>query len=103
MHLTIRAATPRDEDALGRLAWLDGRPRPTGRALLAERDGLAIAAVALTSGAVVADPSFPSAAAVRLLRGRRYELLSQSRDVGPIASLLRRLVPPSVDAASSGA
>jgi hypothetical protein len=46
--LTIRAATPRDADALSRLAGLDARPRPAGRALLAERDGRAIAAVALS-------------------------------------------------------
>jgi hypothetical protein len=91
--LTIRAATRHDDDALSRLAWLDARPRPTGRVLLAERDDVAIAAVALTSGAVVADPSHPTAAAVRQLRYRRYQLLRQGGDVGPLASLLRRLAP----------
>jgi len=69
--LTIRAATPRDTDALLRLAWLDNRPRLAGRALLAERGGVAIAALALTSGSVLADPSYPTAAAVRALRLRR--------------------------------
>jgi hypothetical protein len=93
MHaLTIRVATPHDENDLLRLAAPEGRSRPTGRTLLAERDGVAIAAVALTSGAVVSDPT--GGDAVRLLRRRRYQLLRQSGDVGPVASLLRRLVPP---------
>jgi hypothetical protein len=93
MHaLTIRVATPHDENDLLRLAALEGRSRPTGRTLLAERDGVAIAAVALSSGAVVSEPT--GAGAVRLLRRRRYQLLRQSGDVGPVASLLRRLVPP---------
>jgi hypothetical protein len=91
--LTIRAATARDDDALSRLAWLDARPRPTGPALLAERAGTAIAAVALTSGAVVADPSYPTAAAVRQLRRRRYQVLRQGGDMAPLARLLRRLEP----------
>jgi hypothetical protein len=96
MHaLTIRVATPRDDNDVLRLAELEGRSRPTGRTLLAERDDVAIAAVALSSGAVVADPSDPAGATgVRLLRRRRYQLLRQSGDVGPVASLLRRLVPP---------
>lgn len=89
--LTIRADTPRDADALARLAWLDARRRLRGRALLAERDGYAIAAVALTSGAIVADPSHPTAAAVRALRRRRYQLLRQGGDVAPLRSLLPRL------------
>ena len=68
MSLTVRAATSRDVDALSRL---DGRSPITGRALIAERDGAALAAVALTSGSVAADPSHPTADAVRLLRRRR--------------------------------
>jgi hypothetical protein len=101
MHaLTIRVATRRDETELLRLAQLKGRSRPTGRTLLAERDGIAIAAVALSSGAVVADPCDPAGdTGVRLLRRRRYQLLRQGGDVGPVASLLRRLVPPTPAAA----
>jgi hypothetical protein len=95
--LTIRVATPQDEYALLRLAALEGRSRLSGRTLLAERDGQAIAAVALTSGAVISHPD--GADAVRQLRRRRYQLLRQSGDVGPVASLLRRLVPPTPAAA----
>jgi hypothetical protein len=93
--LTVRATTRRDTDALARLAWLDARPRLTGRALVAERDGVDLAAVALTSGAVVAHPSYPTAAAVGALRLRRYQLLRQGGDVAPLTSLLRRLAPAS--------
>jgi hypothetical protein len=97
--LTIRAATPSDADVMSRLAELDSRPRLGGRALLAERDGVAIAAVSLTSGSIVADPFQPVADAVRLLRYRRWQLLRQSGDAGPARSLLRRLAP-AVSAAS---
>jgi hypothetical protein len=80
--LTIRAATPRDS-----------RPRMRGPALLAERDGVPIAAIALTSGTVVVDPFSPTEDAVALLRSRRYRLLRQGGDVAPVRSLLRRLAP----------
>ena len=76
--VTIRVSRPRDADALSRLAQLEARPGLTGRALVA---------VALTSGRVIADPSYPTAGLVRQLRRRRYELLRQS---GP--SLRPRLV-----------
>ncbi len=92
-HLTIRAATPHDDGALQRLARSERRPRIGGRALLAERDGRVIAAVALTSGRVATDASSATANAVRRLRYRRYQLLRQSGDVGPAWSLLRRLTP----------
>ena len=95
MSLTVRAATPRDVDALSLLAALDGRPPLIGRALIAERSGVALAAAALTSGAIVADPSYPSAHAVRRLRRVRYQLLRQGGDAGPAWSLLRRLAPSS--------
>ena len=90
MSLTVRAATPRDADALSQV---DNRALLTGPALIAERDGVALAAVALTSGAVAADPFRPTGEAVRLLRRRRYQLLRQGGDVGPAGSLLRRLAP----------
>jgi hypothetical protein len=92
-HLTIRAAPPHDDGALQRLARSERRPRIGGRALVAERDGLAIAAVALTSGRVATDSSSATANAVRRLRYRRYQLLRQSGGAGPAWSLLRRLTP----------
>lgn len=91
--LTIRVATPRDARALSRLAGLDSRRPLSGRALLAEHDGVVTAAIALTSGSVVADPFRPASEAVRQLRYRRYQLLRQGGDSGPAWSLLRRLAP----------
>ena len=90
--LTIRAAAPRDADALRRLAALDSRPRRP--ALLAERGGVPNAAIALTSGSVVADPFNPSADAVGELRRCGYRLLRQGGDVAPLRSPLRRLASP---------
>jgi hypothetical protein len=81
--LTVRPAAAGDADALRRLACLAGRPRPLGHALLAEEDGVPVAAVALTSGAVLADPLLPSTVAVRALRLRRYQVLRQGANVGP--------------------
>lgn len=91
--LRTRAATPQDQDTLRRLAALANHPRPSGHALLAERDGVAIAAIALTSGLVLADPSDRGTEAARLLRYRRYRLLRQGGDVGTARTLLRRLAP----------
>jgi hypothetical protein len=89
MPLTIRAATSHDHAALTRLAATGSR----GHTLLAERGGVAVAAVALTTGAVAAAANAGAEDAVRLLRLRRYQLLRQGGEVGPAASLLRRLAP----------
>jgi hypothetical protein len=88
--LTIRAATPGDEAALRRLAALDSSAPLHGPSVLAERDDVAVAAVALTSGDVIADPFRRTADAVHMLRLRRYLLVRQSNDVGPGWLLLRR-------------
>lgn len=91
--LTIRAATPHDAGALSDLARLAGRTPLHGRIVLAERDGVVIAAVSLTSGPIVADPSQPVADAVRLLRYRRWQLLRPGGYARPMPALLRRLSP----------
>jgi hypothetical protein len=92
-HLTIRAATRHELDVLSRLASLGSRSSHGDHALLAERGGVAIAAIALTSGTVLTDRRHATGEAVRLLRRRRYQLLRQGGDVGPARSLLRRLAP----------
>jgi hypothetical protein len=93
MNLTIRAATPQDAATLERLAELDSRRPSAGHTLLAERGGVAVASLALTSGAVAADPFVPTADAVARLHERRYRLMRQGGDQAPVASLLRRLAP----------
>ena len=90
--LTIRLAGQADTGALRRLAALDSAPTLRGHVLLAETDA-PVAAISLTTGQVTADPFQHSAAAVRLLRLRRYQLLRQSGDAAPARQLLRRLVP----------
>jgi hypothetical protein len=87
--LTIRKATPDDKAVLQRLADLDSRHRLTGGALLAEVDGVPVAAVSLQNGSVIADPFQHSVDLVRLLRLRRYQLTRQGGR-WPLRSQLRR-------------
>jgi hypothetical protein len=93
--MTIRAATPFDDDALAALTALDDGRRPSGRALVAEADGTPIAAIALTSGAVLAAAGNPNMQAIRALRYRRYRLLRQGGDLVPAWLQSRRLAHPS--------
>jgi hypothetical protein len=90
--LTIRVAAPDDAGTLRRLAELDSARSLRGRVLIAEAGGVPVAAVALETGAVTADPFRRTAGAVHALRQRRYELLRQSADA-PAARLPRRLAP----------
>jgi hypothetical protein len=84
MHapLIIRTVTASDAAAVVELGSLDRR----GRVLLAEQAGVPLAALALSSGAVTADPT-PDALAA--LRRRRYELLRQGGDVRHVSRLSR--------------
>jgi hypothetical protein len=74
--VTIRPGFPDDAHALTRLAALDSAPRQAlaGPVLVAEVDGALVAAVALRSGRVVADPFRPTAELVELLRRRATQL-----------------------------
>jgi hypothetical protein len=89
--MTIRAATSADTGALRRLAASSSRARPRGPLLVAEHGGEMLAAIAVSSGAVISDPGTPVADVVRGLRRRRYQLLRQNGDVGAARTLLRRL------------
>jgi hypothetical protein len=73
--LTIRAATARD----------------VRRVLVAERAGVPVAALELSTGAVTTERPDHAVDAVAALRRHRYRLLRQGGDVGQAASLLRRL------------
>jgi hypothetical protein len=66
--IVLRHAVSSDAPALDRLAALDSKRRSSGTHLVAERDGVLIAALAQPSGATIADPFTPSADAVALLR-----------------------------------
>ncbi len=92
-EVTIRAITPSDGAALSNLAPQGPRPYRSGRGLLAEIDGEPVAAISLTSGAVMTDLDRAHAGTVHALRRRRYQILRQGGDVGRSATLLRRLAP----------
>jgi len=88
--LNVCAARSHNSLALHWLARLGRRPRPLGLVLLAEREGVPVAAIALTSGAVIADPYNPSQDAVGLLRFLRYLIMRQGGQGDAGRSLLRR-------------
>jgi hypothetical protein len=60
---------------------------------MAERDGVPMAAIAVRTGAAIADPLVRSAGAVHAPRLRRYQLLRRHGRVAPAWTLLRRPVP----------
>ncbi len=64
--------------------------RFAGTALLAELGGKPVAAISLTSGAVVRDPAAASADADAVLRFHRYRILRQGGQTGAARSQLRR-------------
>jgi hypothetical protein len=91
--LTIRMARTDDAPALQRLAELDSTTPLTGSVLLAELDGVSLAAISLDNGRVTANPFKHTAAIVSHLRMRRYQVMRQGGDVAPARSVLRRLMP----------
>ena len=66
--LVLRPATPVDAAALRRLAVLDSAQPLDGEIVVAYAAGDLRAAVAVDSGRAVADPFYPSAELVELLR-----------------------------------
>lgn len=69
-EMVLRAERPTDESTLRRLAALDSAKPLKGRALVAEVDGRAVAALDLQDGRVVADPFVRTADAVEMLKIR---------------------------------
>jgi hypothetical protein len=66
--LVLRPATSVDAAALERLAALDSARPLTGEVMLAYAGGEVRAALSLETGRAVADPFYPSAELVQLLR-----------------------------------
>ena len=66
--LEIRLATPADDERVRRLAERDSAAVPDGPLLIAEVGGDLRAALALDSGAAIADPFAPTAKLVAALR-----------------------------------
>jgi hypothetical protein len=72
--VVIREASAEDSGRLHRLAMLDSAPNPHGPMLVAERDGLLVAAVPMGGGPAIADPFEPTAGLIGLLELRRSQL-----------------------------
>lgn len=90
--MTIRASTPTDKHLLTHLVALGPRPYvPGSDGLIAEVGGTAVAAIALTSGAVAADLERAHPQTVKSLRYRRYQILRQGGDQGRARNVVRRL------------
>jgi hypothetical protein len=66
--VVLRPAAPRDAASVDRLARLDSARRLRGPVLLAELDGVPVAALERRSGRVVADPFVLTAGVQELLR-----------------------------------
>ena len=69
-EMVLRADRPTDESTLRRLAALDSKRPLRNRALIAEVDGRAVAAIDVQDGRVVADPFVPTSEVVELLKVR---------------------------------
>jgi glutathione S-transferase len=72
--IELRLSACREE--LERLAALSERPLHDGDWLVADVDGVAVAAVAVDDGTTVYDPFRPTSQAVSLLRLRRKQVLA---------------------------
>jgi hypothetical protein len=84
--ITIRPARSVDAWAIARLAALDSAKPLIGDVLLAETDGIPVAAVAIADGTAVADPFVASAETVAVLRMRAAQLRAPD---APRRTLLR--------------
>lgn len=72
--LAIRPAVDADAPAVIRLAALDSAQVPAGPLLLGLLDARAVVALALVTGAVVADPFTPTLDVIALVRARAERL-----------------------------
>jgi hypothetical protein len=77
--VALRLCSVHDDEALERLAVLEGRPSPRGRYVLAEVDGEVVAALPLAGGKPLSDPFRPTAHLLPLLRLRASQLEAQPR------------------------
>lgn len=88
-ELRMRLAGPLDSAVMERLAMLDSQAPLEGDALIAELDGVAVAALSLEEGRLIADPFTPTAAVVDHLRLRAASIIATKRSAAPLKRLLR--------------
>ena len=91
-EVTIRFARPRDASAIRDLEALDSRVLGDGTKLVAECDGVIVAAISVPEGTVAADPFECTINAVALLRLRARQLrMAATPAPAPRLTLLERL------------
>jgi hypothetical protein len=73
VDVAVRSATDADRAALAHLASLDGGRVPGAPLLLAERAGVAVAAIGILDRRVIADPSADATAAIDRLQALAAE------------------------------
>lgn len=74
--IVIRRARPTDGTALRRLGQLADRPVPAGDVLLAESDGVLVAAAGADGRSLISDPFVVTSDLVELLELRARQLLA---------------------------
>ena len=91
-ELRIRLAGSADRGVLTGLAALDSQQPLDGDALIAELDGIAVAALSLRDGRLVADPFAPTAVVGDHLQLRAASITATERPTAPHIRL-HRLAP----------
>ena len=91
-EVVIRFARARDDEAIRDLEALDSRRLGDGPKLVAEHDGVLVAAISVAEGTVAADPFECTINAVALLRLRARQLrMAATPARAPRLTLLERL------------
>jgi hypothetical protein len=90
--VALRLCSVHDDDALERLAVLEGQPSPRGRFVLAEVDGEVVAALPLRGGRPLSDPFRATAHLVPLLRLRAAQLADQPRRIDAAKAIAARML-----------
>ncbi|HWE80887.1 MAG TPA: hypothetical protein VG265_04505 [Gaiellaceae bacterium] len=86
----LRLCTVHDDGRLDELAELETRPHPVGRYVVAEIEGIVVAALPLGAGPPLADPFRATAHLVPLLELRRAQLdRDEARGWGALWATLR--------------
>jgi hypothetical protein len=83
--VAVRLAHAEDEEAIRRIAALDGKKAPEGRILVAEADHEVIAALAINGGHAVADPFRWTSDVVALMEMRAEQLAATDQVPTPAA------------------
>jgi len=92
--VALRLCSVHDDDALERLALLEGRPVPRGCFVLAEVEGEIVAALPLSGGDPLTDPFRRTAHLLPLLRLRAGQLEAQPRRMAAAKAIAARMLHP---------